>query len=235
MHEINNKIAKIIPSLRRYAYALAGTESGADQVVEGALERLLVNPNLQKEDLEGFGVQGCRIVWYETEQRREFDDVGPIERTRQSLQGIDSSHISRLLDDLPTAQRKCLIMSTVGDYSYNEISAMEYIPIAKVNGYISQARESFINRFFIDDVTLQEQETSLLEQYSDNHLNALLDNELDSSESARLRTALSLDEPLARRLELLALVDALIISNFGIIEDGPAIVPTHRINTAYLH
>jgi len=232
MGEKMEKILKIMPSLRRYAFALTGTESGANHVLEGSLERMLDEPNLEKENLENFGIESCRIAWLETKQSDAgIDQIQPAQRT---LDSIDKSEIKQVLDKLPSFQRKCLLMSTVGDMSYSEISTMENISTARVNEYISQARAVFINRFFAESRSSREAQSKTINQYPDRHLNALLDNELDSIEATRVGGALNFDQRLAKKLEQLVLVDTLILSHFPAIEDDPVQIMTTQ-TSAYLH
>lgn len=232
-----DRVFKIIPSLSRYALALSGAETRADDVVGGSLDRMLAYTTPETESLEHFLVEGCRIAWLEMEQD-DFDGMSQMHGAQRSSKGMGAVEISQTLDGLPSLQRKCLLMSIVDHKSYSEISATENITAGSVNNYISQARAAFINHFYATNNALREKQTPSLERYSDQRLNALLDNELDSIEAVRVRGALNFDPQLAKKLEELVLVDTLIISNLPVTDGVATYSPTH-ISTAhtsgYLH
>jgi len=218
-----DKIFEILPSLRRYALALAGTEAAADDLLENTIEWMLANPDLENGNFESFAILG---------------DINQIQQARQWPENIE---VSEALNNLPFLQRKCLIMSTVEEKSYSRIAASKNISVNEVRDHVSQARIALADRFLDTRNSSLDEKIPSQQRCSDRHLSALLDNELSSTDALLVRTALGFDQQLAKSLEELALVDTLVASSVTDIEQNQKFIPmqaqiTHASHSsAYLH
>ena len=237
MHSNTEKIFKILPSLRRYALALSGTESQADDVLESAIKWMVANSYLDLENFEGFGIVGCKISWL----KAELNGTTPLSQSEaagQRSNSIKPTDIAQALAVLSKGQHRCLMMSLVEEKSYSQISALENIPASKVGDHLAKARSILAERLFGDHSSFTEEMPASSECCSNQHLNALLDNELSPAEASRTRIALVFDEHVANRLEELALVGTLVVSNSLDMDPTITFNPVHNFaaqQSAYLH
>lgn len=237
MHSNTEKIFKILPSLRRYALALSGTESQTDDVLESAIKWMVANSYLDLENFEGFGIVGCKISWLKAELN-ETTPLSQSEAAGQRSNGIKPTDIAQALTVLSKDQHQCLMMSLLEDKSYSQISALENIPASKVGDHLTKARSILAKRLFADHSSFTDKMSASLEWCSNRHLNALLDNELSPAEASRTRKALGFDQDLANQLEELALVDTLVVSNSPDMDPAMTFNPVHNVTaqqSAYLH
>jgi len=138
-----------LPRLRRYARALIGDRSGADDLVQDTMERGWIRMSSWRpgSDMRAwlFGIMHNLHI----DQIRkpaiattELDDDTP-------LPTLPASHTDRLelrdiesaLSTLPAEQREVLLLVALEEMSYDEISATLGIPIGTVMSRLSRARE----------------------------------------------------------------------------------------------
>ena len=141
-------IVELIPRLRRYARALAGDRTAADDLVQDTLERAWSKLHLYRRgtDLRAWLFTVMHNVY--VNQRRAarpstpFDEDMPefAQPARESdtlvLRDLDAA-----IRRLPPDQREVLLLVALEDMSYSEAARALEIPIGTVMSRLARARE----------------------------------------------------------------------------------------------
>jgi RNA polymerase sigma-70 factor, ECF subfamily len=137
-----------IPRLRRYAQALAGDSSRADDLVQDTLERALNKWLLWRRgsDLRAwlFAIMHNLFVnQVRTPPLVEFraDDAMPETQTRATqTDGLALRDLERALAELTADQREVLLLIGLEELSYAEASCVLGVPLGTVMSRLSRAR-----------------------------------------------------------------------------------------------
>ena len=147
MKEIAQVVA-YIPRLRRYARALVGERSAADDLVQDTLERALNKLHLwtRGTDLRAWLFTVMHNVHVnQVRSRREYAalDADALELPLRATQdvGLEMRDMERMLARLPVEQREALLLVVLEDLSYDEAANALGIPIGTVMSRLSRARE----------------------------------------------------------------------------------------------
>jgi len=147
MKEVAQVVA-YIPRLRRYARALVGERSAADDLVQDTLERALNKLHLWKRgtDLRAWLFTVMHNVHInQVRSRREYAalDADALELPVRATQdvGLEMRDMERMLARLPVEQREVLLLVVLEDLSYDEAATALGIPIGTVMSRLSRARE----------------------------------------------------------------------------------------------
>lgn len=142
------QVVAYIPRLRRYARALVGERSAADDLVQDTLERALNKLHLWKRgtDLRAWLFTVMHNVHVnQVRSRREYATLDgdalelPVRPTHDV--GLEARDLERMLARLPVEQREVLLLVVLEDMSYDEAAATLGIPIGTVMSRLSRARE----------------------------------------------------------------------------------------------
>jgi RNA polymerase sigma-70 factor (ECF subfamily) len=152
MNEFGRLLAKEIPRLRRYAFALTRNISRADDLVQDTLVRaiakqrcwqcgtnlrawiftLMHNPNVngvRRSAREGIAV--------------EFDDTWPFPTaTTDPAAGLSLRDLDRALAQIPEERRQVILLIGLEDISYKEAATILDVPIGTIRSRLSRGRES---------------------------------------------------------------------------------------------
>ena len=142
------RLVDLIPRLRRYARALVGDRSTADDLVQDTLERAWAKLHLYRRgtDLRAWlftvmhNVHVNRVrAWRSTDT---LDDEMP-ELAQRPPQGdaLLVRDLDRAIARLPAEQRAVLLLVTLEEMSYDEVARTLGIPIGTVMSRLSRARE----------------------------------------------------------------------------------------------
>ena len=138
----------LIPRLRRYARALVGDRSSADDLVQDTLERAWARFHLWQRgtDLRAW----LFTVMHNVNANRaralrvhsEFDEDAPEAGFKPAENGLlEMRDLERALASLPVEQREVLLLVALEDLSYAETAAALGIPTGTVMSRLSRARE----------------------------------------------------------------------------------------------
>lgn len=138
-----------IPRLRRYARALTGDASAADDLVQDALERALVKRDLWREgsDLRAWLFTVMHNVFVNQVRSAAATRTVPLETSAAELpqpQAGDRLEIRDLdaaLQSLPEEQRAVLLLVGLEQMSYDEAARVLDVPIGTVMSRLSRGRE----------------------------------------------------------------------------------------------
>jgi RNA polymerase sigma-70 factor (ECF subfamily) len=141
-------IVELIPRLRRYARALAGERTAADDLVQDTLERAWSKLHLYRRgtDLRAWLFTVMHNVY--VNQRRAARPSTPLDDEMQELAQPVRETDTLVLRDLdaairrlPPEQREVLLLVALEDMSYAEAAEALEIPIGTVMSRLARARE----------------------------------------------------------------------------------------------
>lgn len=140
---------QFIPRLRRYARALTGDASAADDLVQDALERALVKQALWREgtDLRAWLFTVMHNVFVNQVRSAVASRTVPMDDTVSELpqmQGTDRLEIRDLdaaLLALPEEQRAVVLLVGLEQMTYEEAAKVLDVPIGTVMSRLSRGRE----------------------------------------------------------------------------------------------
>jgi RNA polymerase sigma factor (sigma-70 family) len=141
-------IVELIPRLRRYARALAGDRTAADDLVQDTLERAWSKLHLYRRgtDLRAWLFTVMHNVY--VNQRRAARPTTPLDDEMPELSQPARETDTLVLRDLdaairrlPVDQREVLLLVALEDMSYDEAAHALEIPIGTVMSRLARARE----------------------------------------------------------------------------------------------
>ncbi|HWI38965.1 MAG TPA: RNA polymerase sigma factor [Burkholderiales bacterium] len=142
------RLVELIPRLRRYARALVGDRTTADDLVQDTLERAWAKLHLYRRgtDLRAWLFTVMHNV--HVNRIRATRAVDPLEddmpELAQAQRGPDTllvRDLDRAIARLPADQRAVLLLVTLEEMSYDEVARTLGIPIGTVMSRLSRARE----------------------------------------------------------------------------------------------
>jgi RNA polymerase sigma-70 factor (ECF subfamily) len=141
-------LVELIPRLRRYARALVGERSAADDLVQDTLERAWSKLHLFRRgsDLRAWLFTVMHNV--HVNRLRAAHPTDPLEEempelAQRATQGdaLLVRDLERAVAALPEAQRRVLLLVALEDLSYEETARVLDIPIGTVMSRLARARE----------------------------------------------------------------------------------------------
>ena len=148
-----SRTMQYIPRLRRYARALTGDISAADDLVQDALERALLKQSLWREgtDLRAWlftvmhnifinqvrSAAANRLVPIDDVAADAFVDTPPLQASdRLEIRDLDAA-----LQALPEEQRAVVLLIGLEQMTYEEAARVLEVPIGTVMSRLSRGRE----------------------------------------------------------------------------------------------
>jgi RNA polymerase sigma-70 factor (ECF subfamily) len=140
-----------LPHLRRFARAMAGDLSLADDLVQDCVERALTKSALYDPTrpmrawlyamLRNLYINGLRrearsLVVKSVDSLVEGEDAAPPEQEHR----LAVTEIAAALDRLPVQQREVLVLVSLEELSYREAAEITGVPIGTVMSRLSRAR-----------------------------------------------------------------------------------------------
>jgi RNA polymerase sigma-70 factor (ECF subfamily) len=142
------RLVDLIPRLRRYARALVGDRTTADDLVQDTLERAWAKLHLYRRgtDLRAWlftvmhNVHVNRIRAMRATDPLE-DDMPELAQPQREPDALLVRDLDRAIGRLPADQRAVLLLVTLEEISYEEVARTLGIPIGTVMSRLSRARE----------------------------------------------------------------------------------------------
>jgi RNA polymerase sigma-70 factor (ECF subfamily) len=137
--EVHDKIAQLIPRLRRYARALASAGKPPDELVRRTLERA-------SQEVRVTHIEADLRVWlftllheiYVQEVAAQDAEGLPAQPPRAANGALPFEHA---IATLSPQQREIFLLVTLEDMSYDQVAKTLGIPIGTVMSRLSRARE----------------------------------------------------------------------------------------------
>lgn len=154
--EIRTELARLLPRLRRFGFALAGNMSDADDLTQAAIERVLTKavqwtPGNRLDSLMYRIMQNLWIdrrrsaaVRYEI-GGEDMSEAVQESGERETLARIELRQTRDCIARLPEEQRTVLILVGVDGMSYREASETLNVPQGTVMSRLSRARTALIS------------------------------------------------------------------------------------------
>jgi len=150
-----NAIVDLIPRLRRYARALVGDRSAADDLVQDTLERAWSKFHLYRggTDLRAWLFTVMHNVHVNRVRAQRPVDVLPDDGPETPQHGAQADplmirDLERALASLPAEQREVLLLVALEDMSYDEAARTLGVPIGTVMSRLSRGRERLRLKMF---------------------------------------------------------------------------------------
>ena len=145
----NQIIIQHIPRLRRYARALVGDRYAADDLVQDTLERAWNKLHLwrPRSDMRAWLFSIMHNVFVNQVRSRRHEVETRIEELPQIAvratqgQNLEVADVDRALRALPAEQREVVLLVSIEDLTYEEVSRALDIPIGTVMSRLSRGRE----------------------------------------------------------------------------------------------
>jgi RNA polymerase sigma-70 factor (ECF subfamily) len=141
-------LVELIPRLRRYARALVGERSAADDLVQDTLERAWAKLHLYRRgtDLRAWlftVMHNVHVNRVRAARLTEPLEEGMPELAQRAPQGdvLLVRDLDRGIARLPAEQRAVLLLVTLEEMSYDQVARTLGIPIGTVMSRLSRARE----------------------------------------------------------------------------------------------
>ena len=142
------RLVELIPRLRRYARALVGDRTTADDLVQDTLERAWAKLHLYRRgtDLRAWLFTVMHNVHVNriraTRATDPLDDEMPeLAQPQREPDALLIRDLDRAIGRLPADQRSVLLLVTLEEMSYDEVARTLGIPIGTVMSRLSRARE----------------------------------------------------------------------------------------------
>ncbi|WP_143871073.1 RNA polymerase sigma factor [Catenovulum sediminis] len=148
---MKQQITKLVPQLRRFAFALTGSADDADDLLQNTIERLLRQaPDAQDEDLTKWAFRVCKNLWideYRSRKVRSQAAANPELSANQAVDGeramqgeIALQQVNSAMAQLPDEQRSIISLIALEGLSYKEAAAALELPIGTVMSRLARAR-----------------------------------------------------------------------------------------------
>ena len=142
------RLVELIPRLRRYARALVGERSGADDLVQDTMERAWTKLHLYRRgtDLRAWlftVMHNVHVNRVRAERPSDplGDDMPELAQRGTQADALMVRDLDRAIARLPADQRAVLLLVTLEEMSYDEVARTLGIPIGTVMSRLSRARE----------------------------------------------------------------------------------------------
>lgn len=159
MYDSKNTILNFIPSLRRYARALTGELSMADQVVKQSFDCAVSLNHLFKDELEAdkkvrlFSIFHQMYNDYINEQKKVYwpldhealtTDLGAVDKLDSKYR---NDKFYQIFYQLPLLQKQVFLLVTLERFKYEEVTRILNLPLGAMLSQLHTAR-----RFIADKV-----------------------------------------------------------------------------------
>ena len=142
-------VVQHIPRLRRYARALVGDRYSADDLVQDTLERACNKLHLWRpgSDMRAWLFSIMHNVFVNQVRSRRYEVDVRIEDLPQMAvratqgQNLEVADVDRALRALPAEQREVVLLVSIEELTYEEVSRALNIPIGTVMSRLSRGRE----------------------------------------------------------------------------------------------
>lgn len=151
---VHSELPTLLPRLHRYAYALCQSSALADDLVQSACERALVQSALWTPGtrLDAWLFRIVRNCWIDGVRRArvqakvegaEASDV-VLDGERCALSRIEFCQVADRIENLPWEQREVLLLVCVDELSYRETADILNVPIGTVMSRLARARKRLV-------------------------------------------------------------------------------------------
>ncbi|WP_016956159.1 RNA polymerase sigma factor [Catenovulum agarivorans] len=150
---MQQQIIRIVPQLRRFAFALTGNHADADDLLQNTIEKLLRQaPEGDEQDLTKWAFRVCKNLWIDEYRSRKVRSQATSQPELTDNQTVDGEHaiqseialnqVNQAMDKLPDDQRSLIALIALEGKSYKEAAAALDLPIGTVMSRLARARSA---------------------------------------------------------------------------------------------
>jgi RNA polymerase sigma-70 factor, ECF subfamily len=159
--ELRRAIAALLPRLRRFGIALAGSAEQGDDIVQAAIERVLTKADQWQAgtSLESWTFKIMQNIWRDELRRRRTDEKKQALNSAGADETVDGHNVAETMlmlnktrdcfSKLPEDQRLALALVVLDGRSYREAADQLEIPIGTLMSRLSRGRDAL--RRMIED------------------------------------------------------------------------------------
>jgi RNA polymerase sigma-70 factor, ECF subfamily len=152
--DVRRAIAALLPRLRRFGIALAGSPEQGDDIVQAAIEKVLAKANQWQPgtSLESWTFKIMQNVWRDELRRRRTDEKKQALNSAGTDETIDGPNVAETMlmlsktracfSKLPEEQRLALALVVLDGRSYREAADQLEIPIGTLMSRLSRGRDA---------------------------------------------------------------------------------------------
>jgi RNA polymerase sigma-70 factor (ECF subfamily) len=158
MAAIGHELVTLLPRLRRYALTLTRSPALADDMVQSACEKALLNAESwtpgTRLDAWVFRILHNSWIDYLRHHKADgmLDDVRNHEDRlmdqksgeNQIISKLTLADVQRLIAELPTEQREVLLLVCVEDLAYREAAEILGVPVGTIMSRLARARKRIV-------------------------------------------------------------------------------------------
>jgi RNA polymerase sigma-70 factor (ECF subfamily) len=160
MEHVRRQLKDVLPSLRRFARALARHKPDADDLVQMTCERALERAGQWQEEtrLESWLFRIMQTIWldevrarkvrdrYQDSEQSKLSDGSELMTPGTSEAKLMLQRVENEIFKLPESERILLILICVEGYSHREAAEVVRIPIGTVMSRLARARLNLADR-----------------------------------------------------------------------------------------
>lgn len=147
---MHSELMALMPMVRRYAYALTGSGSDADDLLQNTMERVLTRGVPNEATLSKWVFRVCRNLWIDDYRARkvrniashdpELIDTQIVDGEKAILAQISLQEVNVAMATLSDEQRAILALVALQGLSYKEVAETLSIPLGTVMSRLARAR-----------------------------------------------------------------------------------------------
>ncbi len=152
--DLRRDLAALLPRLRRFGIALAGSPEQGDDIVQAAVERVLTKADQWQPgtSLESWTFKIMQNIWRDELRRRKTDERKQALNSAGTDETIDGPNVAETMlmltktracfARLPEDQRLALALVVLDGRSYREAADQLEIPIGTLMSRLSRGRDA---------------------------------------------------------------------------------------------
>lgn len=150
-----------LPRLRRFCFSLTGTRHDADDLLQGTVEKLLLNPPPPGVALAKWMYRVCKNYWIDEIRARKVRSASSLEESgadapiggeADALTRLTVAEVNAAMGALAPEQRLVLSLVAVEGRSYKEAADILDLPVGTVMSRLSRARASMAAQFETSEI-----------------------------------------------------------------------------------
>ena len=154
MDEVEQRLASLLPRLRRFAHGLTRDAADADDLVQAAAERILRARGQWQvgTNFDAWAYRVVRNLWIDTarSRQRRAKILAPEEQgltigeAGAAETAMELRYLMRALDRLPDEQREAVALVMIEGLAYAEAADMLDLPIGTLTSRLVRGRQALM-------------------------------------------------------------------------------------------
>lgn len=154
MDEVEDRLASLLPRLRRFAHGLARDAADADDLTQATAERIL-KARAQWQRGTNFNAWAYRVmrnIWIDMARSRQRTDRGRASEEEGLAVGVtgdaeakvELGYLMRAMGQLPDEQREAVALVMIEQLSYAEAAQVLEVPMGTLTSRLVRGRQALL-------------------------------------------------------------------------------------------